>query len=88
MGYSVPLAGWLRGPLRQRLHQRLRGPTLAQCGLFDMDYVRLLLEQHASGRRDYSAPLWSLLMFEAFLRQVLPVDGRKAPVPAPAMAME
>lgn len=88
MGFSVPLAAWLRGPLRQRLQQRLLAPTLAQCGLFDMDYVRLLLEQHASGRRDYSAPLWALLMFEAFLRQVLPVDGRQAPLPAPAMAME
>ena len=88
MGFSVPLAAWLRGPLRQRLQQRLLGPTLAQCGLFDMDYVRLLLEQHASGRRDYSAPLWALLMFEAFLRQVLPVDGHQAPLPAPAMAME
>ena len=86
MGFSVPLAAWLRGPLRQRLQQRLLGPTLAQCGLFDMDYVRLLLEQHGSGRRDYSAPLWSLLMFEAFLRQVLPVDSHKAPAPAAAMA--
>ncbi|MCL6485508.1 MAG: asparagine synthetase B, partial [Janthinobacterium lividum] len=88
MGFSVPLAAWLRGPLRQRLQQRLLGPTLVQCGLFDMDYVRLLLDQHASGRRDYSAPLWALLMFEAFLRQVLPVHGRKTPLQAPAMAME
>ena len=46
---SIPRSR-LRGPLRQRLQQRLLGPTLAQCGLFDMDYVRLLLEQHASGR--------------------------------------
>ena len=88
MGFSIPLADWLRGPLRQRLQQRLLGPALAQCGLFDMDYVRLLLDQHASGRRDYSAPLWALLMFESFLRQVLPVDGRKAAAAAPAMALE
>jgi asparagine synthase (glutamine-hydrolysing) len=27
-----------------------------------------MLEQHQSGQRDFSAPLWSLLMFEAFLR--------------------
>ena len=31
------------------------------------------MTQHQSGRRDYSAPLWTLLMFEAFLRQH---DGR------------
>jgi hypothetical protein len=37
-----------------------------------MDYVRELATQHVSGRRDHSAPLWSLMMFEAFLRDVLP----------------
>ena len=31
------------------------------------------MEAHQSGSRDYSSPLWTLLMFEAFLRQV--VDG-------------
>jgi asparagine synthase (glutamine-hydrolysing) len=28
-----------------------------------------LVEAHQNGTRDYSAPLWTLLMFEAFLRQ-------------------
>jgi asparagine synthase (glutamine-hydrolysing) len=28
-----------------------------------------MVQQHQSGRRDLSAPLWSLLMFEAFLRR-------------------
>jgi len=28
-------------------------------------------QSHQSGRRDHSAPLWTLLMFEAFLRNVL-----------------
>ncbi|MBB5606509.1 MULTISPECIES: XrtA/PEP-CTERM system amidotransferase [unclassified Janthinobacterium] len=88
MGFSVPLASWLRGPLRQRLQDRLLSPTLAQCGLFEMDYVRHLIEQHASSRRDYSAPLWSLLMFEAFLRQVLPAAATPAIVVAPAMALD
>ncbi|MES2740001.1 MAG: XrtA/PEP-CTERM system amidotransferase [Pseudomonadota bacterium] len=72
MGFSLPLASWLRGPLRERLRQRLLGPVLSQCGLFDMAYIAQLIAQHQSGRRDFSAPLWSLLMFEAFLRQVLP----------------
>ena len=75
MGFSVPLADWLRGPLRQRLQQRLTSPVMAQCGLFDMDYVRQLVDQHGKGQRDHSAPLWSLLMFESFLRQVLPLPA-------------
>ena len=88
MGFAVPLAGWLRGPLRIRLQQRLLGPVLAQSGLFDMTYIAQLIEQHGSGRRDYSAPLWTLLMFESFLRQVLPacpaVPGAAASSVAPA----
>ena len=35
---------------------------------FDPGTLRRLVEQHQSGMRDHSAPLWSLLMFEAFLR--------------------
>jgi asparagine synthase (glutamine-hydrolysing) len=38
--------------------------------MFNLGYVRELVAQHLSGRRDHSAPLWSLLMFESFLRQL------------------
>ncbi|HWZ68268.1 MAG TPA: hypothetical protein VNW89_10595 [Stellaceae bacterium] len=40
-----------------------------------MATVARLLDQHQSGERDHSAALWSLSMFEAFLRQI---DGRGA----------
>jgi asparagine synthase (glutamine-hydrolysing) len=71
MGFSVPLANWFRGPMRERLQQVLLGKTLSQTGMFNMTYVQHMLDQHQSGRRDYSAPLWTLLMFESFLRNVL-----------------
>ena len=69
MGFTVPLASWLRGPLRQRVRDAVLGDSLAETGLFDPGYLRELFEQHQSGRRDHSAPLWSLLMFDAFVRQ-------------------
>ncbi|MDT3670671.1 MAG: amidotransferase 1, exosortase A system-associated [Aromatoleum sp.] len=68
MGFAVPLARWFRGPLRQRVRDALLGETLAATGIFNTDTLRHLVEAHQSGARDYSAPLWSLLMFEAFLR--------------------
>lgn len=71
MGFSVPLADWFRGPLRARLQRSLASPALAGCDLFNLDYVQQLQEQHQSGLRDHSAPLWSLMMFESFLRQLL-----------------
>lgn len=69
MGFAVPIAGWFRGPLRERVRGAVLGPMLADTGLFDHEYLRTLVDQHQSGTRDHSAPLWSLLMFEAFLRQ-------------------
>jgi asparagine synthase (glutamine-hydrolysing) len=68
-GFAVPLAAWFRGPLRARVQQALLGPALAETGMFNQDYLRELVEQHLSGRRDYSAPIWTLLMFEAFLKK-------------------
>ena len=71
MGFAVPLARWFRGPLRERVRDALMGERLASTGFFDRAYLGRLVDEHQSGARDYSAPLWTLLMFEAFLRNVL-----------------
>jgi asparagine synthase (glutamine-hydrolysing) len=71
MGFAVPLAGWFRGPLRQRVRESLLGDTLASTGIFNTAFLAQMVEQHESGRRDYSAPIWTVLMFEAFLRKEL-----------------
>ena len=68
MGFSVPLARWLRGPLRQRLRTALLDGPVLEGGWLDPAAVRQLVEQHESGRADHSTPLWTLLMFDAFLR--------------------
>ncbi|HWU83829.1 MAG TPA: XrtA/PEP-CTERM system amidotransferase [Rhodocyclaceae bacterium] len=67
MGFSVPLANWLRGPLRQRMEQGVLGARLLDTGFFEAATLRRMVREHLSGRRDFSAPLWSLLMFDAFL---------------------
>src|SRR5262249_1702997 len=68
MGFAVPLASWLRGPLRQRLRDIALSPTLLNSGIFRPDYLRELVDQHQSGLRDYSAALWGLLIFDSCLR--------------------
>ena len=69
MGFAVPLARWFRGPLRQRVREAVLGERLAATGWFNRDYLQRLVERHSAGARDYSAPLWTLLMFDAFLAQ-------------------
>jgi asparagine synthase (glutamine-hydrolysing) len=71
MGFAVPLAQWFRGPLREPVRKAVLGPVLADTGWFNAAYLRRLVDDHQSGARDYSTPLWTLLMFESFLRNVM-----------------
>lgn len=68
MGFRVPLAEWFRGPLKERVRRDLLEGELKATGLFNQHYLQRLVEEHQSGRRDHSAPLWSLLMFQAAIR--------------------
>ena len=83
MGFAVPLARWFRGPLKQRVRDAVLGPRLLSTGWFNQAYLEHLIDTHQSGARDYSAPLWSLLMFEAFLRNVVDADGARRAQNAP-----
>ena len=77
MGFAVPLAGWFRGPLRKRVRDALLGPCLAETGWFDSKVLGQLVDNHQSGLRDHSQPLWSLLMLEAFLRTSMDAPQRE-----------
>ncbi len=79
MGFSVPLAAWFRGPLRQRVREAVTRGCLPDSGFFDVAYLSTLVDRHQSGARDHSAVLWALLMFESFLRQVHAGSETNAP---------
>ena len=71
MGFAVPLADWFRGPLKERVRDLLLASEFSSLGLLNRNRIETLISQHQSGVRDYSAPLWTLLMFEAFTRNTL-----------------
>ena len=83
MGFSVPLAQWFRGPLKQRVRDAVLGERLASTGWFNRSYLQHLVDTHQAGTSDYSAPLWTLVMFEAFLRTVVD-DGVAVVADTPA----
>lgn len=71
MGFSVPLARWFRGPLRQRVRDSLLKGPIAESGWFNQRIIAQLVNEHESGVRDHSTPIWTLLMYDAFLRCVM-----------------
>jgi asparagine synthase (glutamine-hydrolysing) len=70
MGFAVPIEKWFRGPLKERVREALLGDTLRETNLFDMKFLAKMIEQHQSGMKNYTAPIWTLLMFESFQRQI------------------
>jgi asparagine synthase (glutamine-hydrolysing) len=68
MGFAVPLDMWFRGSLLERMTSSLEGPTLRNSGFFRPERLRGIGVEHRTGRRDHSAVLWALLMFEGFLK--------------------
>ena len=68
MGFAVPLARWFRGPLRERIRSAVRSPALGDTGFFNMETLGSLADEHISGISDHSTALWTILMFDAFLR--------------------
>ena len=85
MGFSVPLARWFRGPLKQRVRDAVLGERLAATGWFNRSCLEHLVNSHQSGASDHSAPLWTLLMFEAFLRNVVDANAIRPQAAPPVL---
>jgi asparagine synthase (glutamine-hydrolysing) len=68
-GFSVPLGEWLRGPLREWAEELLDKHRLKQEGYFEIDYICEKWREHLTGNRNNQTFLWSVLMFQVWLRE-------------------
>ena len=68
-GFGIPVAAWIRGPLRPLFEEMLSERALLAAGVFDVAAVRKLLQTHLDGRADLRKPLWTLLMFQLWRKQ-------------------
>jgi asparagine synthase (glutamine-hydrolysing) len=69
MGFGVPIAAWFRGPLKEFLHDHLLGGDFLGRGMVSPQFVRHILKEHETGRRNNDVRLWMLLMLELWLRE-------------------
>jgi asparagine synthase (glutamine-hydrolysing) len=70
-GFVVPLAQWLRGDVRA-LAESVLFDASANDGWLEQRAVTKLWQRHQSGLRDYSRPLWAILMFRMWQRTFAP----------------
>jgi asparagine synthase (glutamine-hydrolysing) len=62
-GFMIPLAQWLSRDLRPLVEELCAEKPLRESGLFNVVYVRQMLDDHFAGRRDYRKMIWALLAF-------------------------
>jgi asparagine synthase (glutamine-hydrolysing) len=70
-GFALPLVHWMRNELREEMARVLLEPRTLQRGYFNRHGIESLLNEHFRGRRDQSATLWLLLIFELWHRNFL-----------------
>jgi asparagine synthase (glutamine-hydrolysing) len=70
-GFSLPLGHWMRHELKEMVQTILLEPRTLQRGYFNPKGVRRMLDEHFEQRRDHSARLWRLLIFELWHRNFL-----------------
>jgi asparagine synthase (glutamine-hydrolysing) len=66
MGFGVPFAEWIRGPLRDWAEELLSPAALDEGGVLQTEFVRRSWREHCHGAHDHRNLLWPVLMFQAW----------------------
>ena len=74
-GFAIPKDRWFQTTLRPFAQEVLLDRRTLARGYFRKDTVARLLEHHATGRRDYSAWIWSLIVLELWCRTFVDAPG-------------
>ncbi len=70
-GFGIPLATWLRGPLRDRIGDVVASSPVFDRGILDGEVFRAWNQAHQKKRADHSKPLWALFVLDHWLRRNL-----------------
>lgn len=69
MGFGVPLAGWLAGPLADRIADSLGAQVFRECGWLDRETVESVMRSFRSGRSEYAGAIWKLFVLSEVLQK-------------------
>jgi asparagine synthase (glutamine-hydrolysing) len=70
-GFGIPLARWLRRDLSELVRDTLLDRRVSERGLFVPAFIKRLIDDHCSGRRDWSTRIWALLFLELWFREFI-----------------
>ncbi len=71
MGFSVPLADWLRGEIKDISEKALFEQPTGISDFFNMTEVKRIWNAHQSKQYDYSSEIWSMVMFQLWYKEYM-----------------
>jgi len=71
-GFGVPIAKWVKGPLKELFGDLLSADRIRREGFLNSEYVTNLLQDHLHNRRDNRKQLWTLLVWELWVNHYHP----------------
>ncbi len=71
-GFGVPVAKWVKGPLKELFGDFLSSNRIKREGFFNPEYVAQLLQDHLLNKRDNRKQLWTLLVWELWIDRYYP----------------
>lgn len=68
-GFGMPINEWINAQLKDQMTEILSDKRTKERGYFRTKYIETLLEEHRTGRRDWSGALWNLWILELWHRK-------------------
>ena len=63
-GFVVPVGDWLRSGLKKELESYIETKFLENQNLFNIDYIKQLVNNHLTGKEDNSYKVWTYFTFQ------------------------
>lgn len=71
VGFDSPIGQWFKTHLRGFVDSFLSREQIAKSGILNPAAVQIIINDHMSGRKDYSLQLWSIIALEAWYRMYI-----------------
>jgi len=71
-GFGVPVAKWVKGPLKDFLGDFLSAQRIKKEGFLNPEFVTSLLQDHLLNKKDNRKQLWTLLVWELWANRYRP----------------
>jgi asparagine synthase (glutamine-hydrolysing) len=75
--FTVPVGEWFKSTLRPMVYDLLLSDRIKNRNLFNEDYIQQLVEEHISGKVNYTRQIRALMAVEIWCRQFLDNDCNK-----------